>query len=69
LESSANPTSKNSSIQTFTKTLSMSLNLYGHWKKWKHHQSIQHFIQNIGQGIEIVAHILIATYITNLQAS
>jgi len=47
----------------------MSLNLYGHWKKWKHHQLIQHFIQNIGQGIEIDAHILIATYITNLQAS
>jgi hypothetical protein len=28
LESSTNPTSKSSSIQTFTKTLSMSLNLY-----------------------------------------
>jgi len=38
----------------------MSLDLYGHQKKWRHHQLIPHLIQNIGQGIEIDAHILIA---------
>jgi hypothetical protein len=30
LETSTNPTSKSSFIRIFTKTLSMSLNLYGH---------------------------------------